>query len=132
MKRKFILLLAILLTAIAHADNQDSYPFTSLAETKRFETLTKETRCVVCQNQNLAESNAPLAKDLRQKIYNMMIQKKSDAEIKAYLVSRYGEFILLRPLFNLSTLFLWTFPLLGLALIFVFLKRTYYNPRGRR
>ncbi len=83
----------------------------------RFQTLTKEVRCLVCQNQNIADSNAPLANDLREKIAAMINQQQSDAEIKAYLVKRYGEFILLNPRFNQTTFFLWLFPFLGLIII---------------
>jgi cytochrome c-type biogenesis protein CcmH len=82
-------------------------------EATRFLSFTKEVRCIVCQNQNLAESTAPLAKDLRDKIHKMILEKKSDEEIKNYLVKRYGEFILLRPRLNKLTYLLWTFPLLG-------------------
>jgi cytochrome c-type biogenesis protein CcmH len=87
----------------------------SQSNAARYTTFTKEVRCVVCQNQNLADSTAPLANDLREKIYNMILEKKSDEEIKDYLVKRYGEFILLRPRFNKLTIFLWLFPLLGLG-----------------
>jgi len=100
----------------------DPYPFSSEKETKRFVTLTQEIRCVVCQNQNISSSNAPLATDLREKVYRMIVEKKSDAEIKTYLVKRYGEFILFEPPFNSLTLLLWLFPFIGLlaALFFVY------------
>ena len=61
------------------------YPFNSTIDAKRFELLIQEIRCIVCQNQNLAESNASLANDLRNKIYQMIIAKQSNAEIKSYL-----------------------------------------------
>lgn len=92
-------------------------------DAERFTNLTQEVRCIVCQNQNLAESTAPLANDLRDKIYKMILEKKSDEEIKDYLVKRYGEFILLRPRFNKLTYFLWLFPFLGMAFIFWYLRR---------
>jgi len=78
---------------------------------------------VVCQSQSIADSNAPLANDLREKIYRMMLEKKSDAEIKQYLVKRYGEFILLKPAFNKLTLILWIFPFLGIAMVFLVIIR---------
>ncbi|RDI40180.1 cytochrome c-type biogenesis protein [Aquicella lusitana] len=105
------------------AIERDPYPFTSVADAKRFESLTKEIRCVVCQNQNIADSNAPLANDLRLKVYQLVKNNKSDEEIKAYLVKRYGEFILLRPRFNLLTAILWLFPLFGIITGFYFLRR---------
>lgn len=84
-------------------------------ENERFLALTKEIRCVVCQNQSISDSNAPLAKDLREKVYVLVEEKKSNEEIKNYLVKRYGEFILLKPRFNKLTLLLWAFPFIGLA-----------------
>lgn len=96
----------------------------------RFRVLTNEIRCVVCQNQSIADSSAPLANDLREKISLMIQTGKSDDEIKDYLVKRYGEFILLRPRFSLSTLFLWFFPFIGLAAIFysLFFRKPQANP----
>lgn len=105
----------MLLAAQAFAVEPMPHTFTSTTEAARFDALTHEIRCVVCQNQSLAESNAPLANDLREKIYLMVNEKKSDEAIKEYLVSRYGEFILLRPRFNTHTAILWLFPLFGLA-----------------
>ncbi len=98
-----------------YATPQDVYPFVSLQEAKRFEVLIKEIRCVVCQGQNIADSNAPLAADMREKIYKMMIDKKSNVEIKNYLAQRYGEFILLQPRWNKTTWWLWLFPLVGVG-----------------
>lgn len=88
--------------------------FSSPVDEQRFINLTKEVRCVVCQNQSIADSNAPLANDLRTKIQQMVLEQKSDVEIKNFLVKRYGEFILLRPRLNAATLLLWSFPFMGL------------------
>lgn len=110
-------------TSPVYATEESLYSFTSVAEAKRFEFLIKEIRCVVCQNQSIADSNAPLAKDLRVKIYQLIKDKKSNEEIKNYLVQRYGEFILLRPRFNKSTAMLWVFPFTILTVIFIFLFR---------
>lgn len=102
---------------------EDIYPFTSAKDEKRFDTLIKEVRCVVCQNQNLAESSTPLAEDLRNKIYHMIIdQKKSDQEIEEYLVKRYGEYILLKPSFNGTNIILWILPF---AIILIALYKLY-------
>lgn len=105
---------------VSFASTQDTYAFLSKADSDRYSAFIQEIRCVVCQNQNIADSNAPLANDLRKKIYNMMLDKKSDNEIKNFLVSRYGEFILLKPRFNKLTLLLWSFPFLSLVLILMF------------
>lgn len=108
---------------MSRADTSETYAFTSPAQALRFHALTKEIRCVVCQNQNIADSDAPLANDLREKVYRMVIEKKSDDDIKDYLVKRYGEFILLQPRVNKLTLFLWAFPFMGLAFIAILLFR---------
>lgn len=123
---KCILLFFISLT-IGYAYNQDLYPFEMPEDASRFEVLTQQIRCVVCQNQSLADSNAPLANDLREKIYRMVKDNKSNTEIKDYLVKRYGEFILLQPKLNLHTLLLWTFPLAGLCFTFFFMLRSSKN-----
>jgi cytochrome c-type biogenesis protein CcmH/NrfF len=83
----------------------------------RYTTLIKETRCVVCQGQNLADSAAPLAQDLRKKIYTLILNHQTDEEIKNYLVQRYGEFILLRPTWHPATWLLWLFPWIALSCI---------------
>lgn len=100
---------------------QDLYPFDNKISSARFYSLTHEIRCVVCQNENLAESNAPLANDLRDKIYRMVLQNKTDTEIKTYLVARYGEFVLFKPPINPATFLLWAFPIIGLLIIFLLL-----------
>ncbi|MBW6496532.1 MAG: cytochrome c-type biogenesis protein CcmH [Burkholderiaceae bacterium] len=78
--------------------------------TRRVKSLEKELRCLVCQNQTLADSNADLAKDLRDQVLGQVSQGKSDDEVKAYLVARYGDFVLYRPPFKVITLGLWVGP----------------------
>jgi cytochrome c-type biogenesis protein CcmH len=90
---------------------------------KRAVALEHELRCLVCQNQSLAESNAPLAQDLRAQVREQLAAGKSDAEVKAYLVARYGDFVLYRPPFKASTVLLWAGPFVLLLLGFFFLKR---------
>lgn len=121
--RVIFLIFLMFFTSAALAINQDPYPLTSSVDALRFQTLTKEIRCVVCQNQNIADSNAPLANDLRDKVYQMVLANQSNDEIKDYLVKRYGEFILLQPRFNKLTVALWAFPLIGFAFIFFMLYR---------
>ncbi len=116
-------LLTTLLLFISHfsfASSQDTYAFASKTDSDRFAAFIQEVRCVVCQNQTIADSNAPLANDLREKIYRMMLGKKSNEEIKSFLVTRYGEFILLKPRFSKLTVFLWLFPFLSLTFILMF------------
>lgn len=84
--------------------------FTSPAEEKRFHALITELRCVMCQNQSLAESNAQIAVDLRREVLELMRQGKSDEEVKQFLVARYGEFVLYRPQVESKTWLLWFGP----------------------
>lgn len=79
----------------------------------RLKTLARELRCLVCQNQTLAESDADLARDLRREIREMMRAGRSDAEIVAFMVQRYGDFVLYRPPLKRSTWLLWFGPLLA-------------------
>ena len=86
----------------------------------RARNISKNVRCLVCQNQSIDESSAPLAKDLRILIRKKIKQGNSDEEIYNYLTERYGDFILLNPPFKISTLFLWFLPFVFLAIgIFV-------------
>lgn len=110
-----ILLLGVLLTSPAFA--QQGLSLTP-EQSARYEALLEELRCMVCQNQNLAESNAPLAEDLRREVRAQVARGKSDAEVKSYLTQRYGDYVLYRPPFKRSTWLLWLGPagLLALAL----------------
>ncbi|WP_282288624.1 cytochrome c-type biogenesis protein [Pseudomonas sp. PS02302] len=92
----------------------DPYGFHDDAERARFQALTRELRCPKCQNQDLADSNAPIAGDLRREIQRLMAAGQGDDEIIAHLEQRYGEFIRYRPPFEGRTLLLWLLPGLGL------------------
>jgi cytochrome c-type biogenesis protein CcmH len=89
-------------------------PFESPAQEARFRALASELRCVMCQNQSLADSNAGIAQDLRREVFELMQQGRSDAEIKAFLTERYGEFVLYEPPMAPRTWLLWFGPLLVL------------------
>ncbi|MCU0970832.1 MAG: cytochrome c-type biogenesis protein CcmH [Gammaproteobacteria bacterium] len=82
---------------------------------RRLLALTADLRCVVCQNESLAESRAPLAKDLRQEVRDLMRQGRSDREVVEYLTARYGDFVLYRPPFKPETYLLWLGPALFLG-----------------
>lgn len=88
----------------------------SEADEARWHALNKELRCLVCQNQSIADSHAELAQDLRGQVREMMEAGRSDAEIRAYMTDRYGDFVLYRPPFKPLTLMLWLGPLLMLLL----------------
>src|SRR3546814_5476846 len=78
----------------------DPLAFRDAAEEARFRELTAELRCPMCQNQSLADSSAPIAKDLRREVFELMREGKSDEQIKAFLVARYTEFVLYKPPLN--------------------------------
>jgi cytochrome c-type biogenesis protein CcmH len=88
-----------------------------------YERLLKEVRCLVCQNQPIGDSNAPLAADLRREIRNRLEQGDSETEVKQFLLARYGDFVLYRPRFTAQTALLWLAPALLLLLGAVSLGR---------
>ena len=113
--RYLILIVILLASASLPAQiqvNQEPLVFDSPGQQERFNELTEELRCLVCQNQNLADSDAPLAHDLRDEIYKMMQAGRSNDEIKSFLVERYGDFVLYRPPVKGNTLVLWLAPAL--------------------
>lgn len=89
--------------------------FHDAAEEQRYHALAAELRCVMCQNQSLADSNAQIAQDLRHEVLQLMREGKSDAQVKQFLVARYGEFVLYRPRVAAKTWLLWFGPLALLA-----------------
>ena len=98
----------------AHAENL--YQFDDTRQQAQFQHLLKELRCLVCQNQDLSDSNAPLAIDLKNEVYTMVKERQSDHEIIEFLTSRYGDFILFNPPFKEITYLLWLGP--GIFLFF--------------
>ena len=90
--------------------------FKDTAEEQRFQHLTRQLRCLVCQNQNLADSDAGLAGDLRREVFEQLRAGKTDEEIKQYLVSRYSQFVLYDPPLSGSTWLLWFGPFLALLI----------------
>ncbi|MBP6750163.1 MAG: cytochrome c-type biogenesis protein CcmH [Xanthomonadaceae bacterium] len=86
--------------------------FRNAAEERRFHDLLVELRCVMCQNQSLADSDAQIARDLRREVLDLMREGRSDAEIRDFLVERYGEFVLYRPRVSSTTWLLWFGPAL--------------------
>jgi cytochrome c-type biogenesis protein CcmH len=111
-----LLLVAVLAFAgVAHAQAIEPMPFADHAQELRFQQLTQQLRCPMCQNETLADSNAPIARDLRNHIFRLMQQGKSDGEIKQYLVDRYSDYVLYDPPLNPGTWLLWFGPLLILC-----------------
>lgn len=106
------LLLLLVFAGGVQAQAIEPMPFTDRAQEVRFQQLTHQLRCPMCQNETLADSNAPIARDLRNQIFKMMQQGKSDDEIKQYLVDRYSDFVLYDPPLKGGTWLLWFGPLL--------------------
>lgn len=104
------LLFVLLLLASAAVAALEPIKFTDEAEETRFRELSAELRCVMCQNQSLADSNALIALQLRREVLELMRKGMSDAQIKDYLVQRYGEFVLYKPKLEGGTLLLWIGP----------------------
>jgi len=129
---KTLLLVLLLLSAPFYKTfaASDIYHFDSQKEQQRFELLTSQLRCLVCQNQNLAESNAGLAIDLRNQVYAQIQHGNSDQQIIHYLVTRYGDFILYRPPLRIGTLGLWFGPFFILLLAMSYLM--YYLHKNKK
>lgn len=127
---KFISILALAITLSfspgAIGAPIETFKFDSPETEKVFHKLSEELRCLVCQNQNIAESNADLAKDLRLEIYTMLSQGKTEDEIVDFMVQRYGDYVLYRPPFKPLTWVLWIGPViiffLGLIFVVRFMK----------
>ncbi|WP_313517795.1 cytochrome c-type biogenesis protein [Pseudomonas sp.] len=136
MKRtSLVCLLGLLLAGIAHAAI-DTYEFADESQRERFTQLTKELRCPKCQNQDIADSNAPIAADLRKQIHEQLQQGKTDADIVDYMVARYGDFVLYKPPLEGRTALLWFGPaalllggLLTISVIVVRRRRVDARPR---
>ena len=87
--------------------------------------MYEELRCLVCQNQSLKESDAPLAKDLKMLVLEQLKEGKNKQEIKSFLVNKYGEFILFKPTFSIKNIFLWLAPILFLLFGTLLVFRSY-------
>lgn len=90
----------------------ETYDFSSPELEARYQEMSEELRCPKCQNQNIADSNAPIAQDLRRLLHQQLEEGASDAEILDYMVARYGEFVRYRPRFGGTTMWLWLAPIL--------------------
>ncbi len=99
------------------------YPFDNKAQKTRFYHMLNELRCLVCQNQNLADSNAKLAMDLKNIVYKKITANESDKAIKLFLTKRYGDYVLFKPPVNMKTSLLWFLPLIFLAMAMLALFR---------
>ena len=121
------LCLLLLSVTAAHAVIEIA-PLSSAEREARYRVLIEELRCPKCQNQNLADSSAPIAADLREQVRTLLEEGHSDDEIVAYLVDRYGEFVRYRPALNMDTAVLWLAPgallLVGVVTIVLVVRRS--------
>ena len=132
--KNFILMLVFLFLIQLFSNISFSLDPDEILDNKKLEIkariISKNIRCLVCQNQSIDESNSPLAKDLRTVIREKLLEGKNDDEIYSFLTDRYGDFILLKPPFKLSTIALWFLPflflLIGLFIIF------YHNKKSKK
>ncbi len=129
---RLISIIVLALTLIVSANQASASPvetfeFHDEVTKIRFQALSKELRCPKCQNQNLADSNSPIAQDLRKELYELLQQGKADSEIVDFMVSRYGEFVLYRPRVSALTYVLWFGPavliLIGIIIVIVVVRR---------
>jgi len=112
MMSRVIVVLVFVLFAFSASGIDTGKAFDDPEMQARYERIIAEVRCVTCQNQNIRDSNAFIAADLRREIRRLMGEGKTDAEIKDFLVTRYGDFVLYRPRFSGKTLALWVAPFL--------------------
>ena len=132
MKRWFTaLVFGLTLTGVAQAAI-DTYEFKNDAERDRFRELTKELRCPKCQNQDIADSNAPIATDLRREIFRMLGEGKDNQQILDFMVDRYGDFVRYKPALTGKTAILWFGPLVLLLGGFVVIGVIVGRRRTRR
>ncbi|WP_220765534.1 MULTISPECIES: heme lyase NrfEFG subunit NrfF [unclassified Shewanella] len=111
MKGLSALVLLVSMTSIVNATPVDTYEFKSVDNQKRALSLAHSLRCPQCQNQNLIDSNSPVAQDLRLEVYQMVDEGKADDEIVEFMTSRYGEFVLYKPRMEAKTYALWLGPI---------------------
>lgn len=107
-----VLSVLMIFSASVFGEVRDVYTFDSMEQEQRFQTLIAELRCPKCQNQNIADSNAPISKDMREAVYEMMSDGATNEEITNALVARFGEFVRYRPEVDSRTIMLWATPAL--------------------
>lgn len=117
------LVLLFCLFSVSVSASIETYEFESPEVEAEYNRLIDELRCLVCQNQNLAGSDADLAQDMRRETYKMLNSGKTPDEVADFMVARYGDFVLYRPRFKTSTYLLWLGPVVLLAIVLVLVTR---------
>ena len=127
---RYALAFSLALAAVQALAVIETYDFSDPELELRYQQLSAELRCPKCQNQNIADSNAPISQDLRKLLHQQLEQGASDEEILDYMVARYGEFVRYRPSFNRATALLWLAPVLLLLAALVVARLTLRSSRA--
>lgn len=117
----------LLLFSMAAAAIDSTPPIEDPVLRARYENLTEQFRCLVCQNESIADSNADLAADLRREVRDLLLAGKTDRQIVDYMTARYGDFVLYKPPLQANTLLLWAGPLLLLLIALGILLRVLHQ-----
>ncbi len=125
--RYFILLL--LFITPAYGESIDVMSFANQQQEQRYRALIDEIRCPVCQGQSIGGSNAGLAKDLRVKVRDLILEQKTNDDIRSFMTDRYGDFVVFKPPVNKNTYLLWFAPFVFLGLAIFFLVRTFSSKK---
>jgi len=130
---KILPLITLLLWAGLGSAGVEYREFKNPEQQEAYESLTSELRCLVCQNQTIADSNADLAADLRRQVYEMLEKGQSKDEVVKFMTERYGDFVLYNPPFKVKTLLLWLGPvlffLIGALFVVVLIRRKQTSPK---
>ncbi len=125
------LIALLLFSLLARATNIEVYDFDNDTQERTYKELTTELRCLVCQNQDIADSNAELAQDMRHKVFKMLKEGKDKQQIIDFMVKRYGDFVLYKPPFEGRTLILWVGPFILFVLAVWLMLRVIRKARER-
>jgi cytochrome c-type biogenesis protein CcmH len=116
--------IGLLLIQTPFAESIEASDFETAEQQSRYTQLIENIRCPVCQGQSIGGSNSDLAKDLREKVHEMILDSQSNSEIYSFMVERYGDFVVYKPPVNIKTYLLWFAPMLVLIVFLVFLFRS--------
>ena len=118
---------ALMISALAFASTlyaaEDNFSFETPEQRAMFLALTAELRCPMCQNQNIADSDAMIAHDMRRKVYSLLKEGKTEAQVIDYMKTRYGDFVHYQPPVTMATMWLWAVPVLFIFIAFLFIVR---------
>ena len=118
-----LMLIVLAFFSVSVVAVEDNYGFDDPEERVLFLKLTEELRCPMCQNQNIADSDAMIAHDMRRKVYTLLKQGKSEDEIIAYMKDRYGDFVYYKPPVTVATVWLWALPVIFIIVVLFLVMR---------